>query len=94
MIDIFINDTASIIGYEVENVTFTKYENGYWYFEGYEEFVTFDDLEEPYQERYKFRANICSVGVNLEFLALHSYHWRSYGLLLATDYEHYARKEE
>jgi hypothetical protein len=78
MIDLFIDTTATVIGWEVEEVTFTKYENGYWYFKGFTEY-------EGDKTFYDFRANICGVGINVEFLETYSYHWKACLLIIQSD---------
>jgi len=84
-IDEFIEDTAAIIGYEIENVTFKRYEGGRWYFEGFTEY-------EGEKEFYSLRAEICTVGVNLEYQNNGS--WFNYGLAIVEDYVHLARTQK
>jgi ABC-type multidrug transport system permease subunit len=81
MINQFINVTAHIIGYEVENVTFQfydEYDGGRWYFKGFTEY-------EGEKEFHNLRAYVCGAGIALQFYSSYSHNWFNYGLIIQDD---------
>jgi hypothetical protein len=63
----FIQQTEDILGYEVETLHFKEYKDNAWYYEGYNEYCTFDDFNSRFKEEYFYKCTISPLGVAVQY---------------------------